>query len=250
MAPSNGPITIIGIDCATEPKKVGLAKARLHYGKLTIEDTRTGAGDQELARLILEWIPNNQPTLLALDAPLGWPDALGATLVTHQAGSAIAPTANQLFRRETDRFIKVQTGKQPLDVGADRIARTATAALNLLSRLRQLTGQSIPLAWAPNITGLAAIEVYPAGTLTAYGLTNSGYKDGSAEHRRMRASILGQLAAWVSIAEPAPLIANADILDAALCCLAGADFLQGHSYPPADRQQAGKEGWIWVKAKP
>lgn len=240
-------ITIIGIDCATEPKKVGLAKARLYQGRLTIDAAQTGTGDKELAQLILEWIPDRQPTLLALDAPLGWPDALGAALATHQAGMAIERPANQLFRRETDRFIKAQTGKQPLDVGADRIARTATAALHLLSRIRQLTGQSIPLAWVPNIAGLAAIEVYPAGTLTGYGLTNGGYKDVSAEHRHIRASLIEQLPSWVAIAEPAPLIANADILDAALCCLAGANFLQGNCYPPVNEPLAHKEGWIWVQ---
>lgn len=77
-----------------------------------------------------------------------------------------------------------------LDVGADRIARTATAALSLLAQIRVLTKQAIPLAWSPEIAKHSAIEVYPAGTLTAYGLPNGGYKDKSAEHRRVREQII------------------------------------------------------------
>ncbi len=87
---------------------------------------------------------------LALDAPLGWPAVLGETLGPHIAGESLDGTPNELFRRQTDHFIKAVIGRQPLDVGADRIARTAHAALGLLEQLRQLTGQPVPLAWTPH----------------------------------------------------------------------------------------------------
>ena len=55
-----------------------------------------------------------------------------------------------LFRRETDREIKRRLGRQPLDVGADRIARTGHRALEILSKLADsLKLREILLAWVP-----------------------------------------------------------------------------------------------------
>jgi hypothetical protein len=56
-------------------------------------------------------------------------------------------------------FIKEKIGKQSLDVGADRIARTAYSALELLDRLRQMLGHDIKLAWEPTNKGISLIEV-------------------------------------------------------------------------------------------
>jgi len=42
---------------------------------------------------------------------------------------------------------------------------------------------------------------------------------------------------------------NADILDAIVCVLSGADFLRGQAYFPYDEAEAKKEGWIWVKRR-
>jgi hypothetical protein len=62
----------------------------------------------------------------AIDAPLGWPKPLAETLIDHRAGLPIETPANAMFRRTTDLFIQRKLKKTPLDVGADRIARTAT----------------------------------------------------------------------------------------------------------------------------
>jgi len=44
------------------------------------------------------------------------------------------------------------------------------------------------------------------------------------------------------------LLANPDVLDAAVCVLAALDFLAGNSMPPVVGDHlARKEGWIWVK---
>jgi hypothetical protein len=100
------------------------------------------------AALALEWLDQRDNVLIALDAPLGWPRALGACLQSHMAGAPLDSEANALFRRATDDEIKVRLSKRPLDVGADRIARTAVAALELLGALRRETGRPVPLAWA------------------------------------------------------------------------------------------------------
>jgi len=48
-------------------------------------------------------------------------------------------------------------------------------------------------------------------------------------------------------ADTSPLLANADVLDAAVCVLAASDFLQGWAMPPEDHPRAEREGWIWVR---
>ena len=238
---------VVGIDCATDPKKVGIALADCDESKCALVAVELGESQELLARKIASWLPSSGPALLALDAPLGWPTSLGPALVQHVAGEPFGQNPNLLFRRGTDRFIKEEIGKQSLDVGADRIARTAQAALRLVADVRKLTGHSIPLAWSPSMPdGPAAIEVYPAATLTAHGLRASGYK--TPRDDEQRAEILRGLSERIEI-EPklsALLTSNADALDAVVCVLAGRDFIRGHALSPPDLDEAKREGWIWV----
>lgn len=236
---------IVGIDCATDPEKRGVAFAQFDAGHCTINPVATGLADHEIAERIVQLKISCDRILFALDAPLGWPDALGKTLAGHQAGQNLNCPANQLFRRETDRFIKDKFKKQPLDVGADRIARTALSALSLLAGISKATGAEVPLAWDENFSGVAAIEVYPAATLIAHGLQTTGYKKPSDQ--AVRKAIIEGLPKFIQVEDPAPLYANADALDAVLCVLAGVDFLRGDAWPPTT-DMAHKEGWIWVKA--
>lgn len=241
-------IMIVGIDCATDSRKVGLAKSVLKDGQLRLEAAEQGGAGMDIPTRIAQWLCVTKPTLISLDAPLGWPGALGDALAPHSAGRSIETPANLLFRRETDRFIKSRIGKQPLDVGADRIARTALSALSILAKLRALTSSPIPLAWDPALEQTSAIEVYPGGTLLSHGLPYQSYKNDSTEQRQMRAQIIEGLYGLIKIPDPAPLLNKADTLDAVICCLAGADFLRGTTLPPENQPLAEKEDWIWVKA--
>ena len=63
-----------------------------------------------------------------------------------------------MFWRTTDVFIQQKLKKTPLDLGADRIARTAYAALAVLGSLRAELGISIPLAWTPGTDGVISAE--------------------------------------------------------------------------------------------
>ena len=244
-------ITIIGIDCATQSQKTGLAVGAWDGTAVSLHTITLGLKNPSLAHTITSWLPSDQPTLLAIDAPLGWPADLGNQLATHRAGDPLSVPPNTLFRRETDRHIWQRTGKLPLDVGADRIARTAHAALTLLVELRQLTKQAIPLAWQPtNLSQLSAIEVYPAGTLKVlFDPTRvPSYKGTDGENGR--SAILHHLKQHVTLPPDSQLLLkNDDALDAALCVLAGADFLRGLAKPPANLKQAKKEGWIWVRTQ-
>ena len=119
---------LIGVDCATKPNKTGLALGTFENGQLTVVCAKVGSKGELPETIITDWLPKEQPVLLAFDAPLGWPISLGKELSAHNAGMLLRGDSDDLFRRETDRTVKRETRKQPLDVGADRIARTAHSA--------------------------------------------------------------------------------------------------------------------------
>ena len=241
-------INIIGVDCATQDKKVGVACGRLAAGRLELLDVKIGDRAGSVLECIVKSCVREEPTLLALDAPLGWPAALGPALAGHTAGGHIPIEANRLFRRRTDACIKEKLDHQSLDVGADRIARTAHSALRLLNELAERLSTQIPLAWNPNIDGIAAIEVYPAATLAAYRIPARSYKKPSAESGRK--AIVESFEKLVTVkCSTDSMLGHADALDAAVCVLAGADFLRGNAHPPDDPDLATKEGWIWSRLK-
>ena len=239
-------ITIIGIDCAVDEKNMGVTLGNYSDGICTVFQLYDHSNFGSVSAFVRDCIRRFPKTLLALDAPLGWPSALGMALSEHMAGAGIGVQSEFLFRRATDRFVKKRFGKQPLDVGADRIARTALSALQLLEELRQTTALEIPIIWSPIYTEkAAAIEVYPAGSLVSYGLPSSGYK--KAEQIPIRQQILQGLRGLARFDTDLTLAeTNADVLDSIACVLAGRDFLAGHALPPDDLGVAKKEGWIWI----
>jgi predicted RNase H-like nuclease len=231
---------IIGIDCATDPRKVGLARGVSDSTGLTVTDVTSGGPG--MVDMIAEWIGDAE-ALIALDAPLGWPCTLGVALAEHQAGAPLAPAAH--FNRESDRLVHRIVGKKPLDVGSDRIARTARAALILLDQLRDRLGCAIPLAWTPNDRGVVAIEVYPAATLHAHGLPSHAYK--KKEQITQRDLILSGVRRLARIQDASVQVRSADELDAIVCTIGAHDFCQGSVLHPDEPQIARKEGWIWVR---
>ena len=243
------PITILGIDAATQPMNIGLARGRLENSNLTIDAIARGSKLRPPIETLTSWVEG--PTLLAIDAPLGWPAPLGRELANHRAGQVLEADPNDLFRRTTDRFVHATLGKTPLEVGANLIARTAEAALRLLGQLRARLGAEIPVLWAPRLESVAAIEVYPAATLITRGIEAAGYKGSKPGHLASRQRIAARLAAEARVdVATEQLTASDDCLDAALCVLAGADFLSGRSIAPGPEQQetAKIEGWIWFRS--
>ncbi|MGD2157716.1 MAG: DUF429 domain-containing protein [Anaerolineales bacterium] len=239
--------TIIGIDCAAQARKTGLARGVFEDGAARVAEVVLGSTREALVDTLAAWISLTPNALLALDAPLGWPQEMGERLSAHRAGEGIRAKPNDLFRRVTDDKIYIEFGKRPLEVGANLIARTAVMALNTLEELRKRTGESLDLAWEPGLVQVTgAIEVYPAVTLLSYGISVPGYKkrDGG-EARRELLDLLGEC---IALPQDTSLMEqNDDLLDAAICVLAGADFLRGEVYKPGDLELAKKEGWIWVR---
>lgn len=166
-------------------------------------------------------------------------------MVEHWAGSPLTAPPNEMFQRRTDQFVHQTLGKRPLDVGADRIARTAHAALRLLQQVRIELGRPLPLAWDATTEG--AIEVYPAATLISRGWSTKDYKKTGELGLSARTSIVEKLQTELLIELPQPCRESDDELDAVICTLAGRDFLRGRCHEPHDLPLAQKEGWIWVR---
>ncbi len=235
-------VCLVGVDCAAVDAKVGLALAGYNGVGVRLKAATLCARERPAANTVAQWLSDaHGPALLAIDAPLGWPVALARSLAHHRAGEEVDAEPNEMFRRATDHFIKKGLSKTPLDVGADRIARTAHAALKLLGEVRKRLGVQIPLAWAPAFVGTAAIEVYPAATLVAHGFRSTGYK--KREQVGERREILASLGTLIDFGEyAAALESSADTLDAAVCVLAAKDFLDGRALPPVDLGLAAQEG--------
>jgi hypothetical protein len=240
--------TVIGIDCATQPKKVGLALGTFDGKQATVAEVTLGSQKFSPADIAEKWVRDRPGTavLLALDAPLGWPLPLAEALPDHRAGEPLAVAANDLFRRATDRFVKREINQQALDVGADRIARTAHAALALLGELRRRLKLDLPLAWGSPIREDSAIEVYPAATIKAHGIAARCLKDPErVEFRRCVVTALRERM------ELRPDLRSdtwcSDEVDAVVCLLAAQDFLLGKAIHPPDGTPVEREGWIWVR---
>ncbi len=242
---NNVSLQILGIDAAVDPRNNGLAIAEYTSNHCKVRSLQVGRGGEPIALQILELIDSSRPLLVAIDAPLGWPTALTKALHGHVAGHELDGGPNDLFARTTDRFVRKKTGLKPLDVGADRIARTAAAALKLITSLRAGTKQALPLLRSPNAAvkgGL--IEVYPAATLKQRALQFRQYKKPDA------AEIRKQIAAAVSeeldVEDVTSQCVDSDhCLDAVLCVLAATDFLAGRCAGPTDDVPVQEEGWIW-----
>jgi predicted RNase H-like nuclease len=241
--------TLVGVDCALDEQRLGLARGRLDAdGKLRIERVTLGTAGESAAASVSSWISGTGPFVIALDAPLGWPQPLAASLLQHTAGEKLDAARDVLFRRQTDRELRKALGRWPPEVGADRIARTGLAALELLAEIRALADRPVPLAWRQGADS-GAIEVYPAATLLARGLSSAGYKAKTSAGRKARGELLQRLAAELTLdVAEALLTEDPNQFDALLCVLASADFARGMCVDPTDRQLAKHEGFIWFRS--
>ena len=264
-------IFLIGVDCATEPNKTGLARAEFDGEGCSLLDVKMGSNRLRPASQICEWISDDSPTLIALDAPLGWPDSFGNKLTRHKAGQPIKGTCLEtFFNRETDRivhkYVNKCKGNKPFEVGADKIARASFVALEIIENVRRSQKRekldvlvsrprNLPNRKIPSLKkGAQAIEVYPAATLKMYGYTYEGYKKNSEKNKQNREKILDSLSGYfqsgIKECHRDCMLKKADALDAVVCILAGLDFLKGKARGPEsalERTRAEKEGWIWVK---
>ena len=55
-------VAIIGVDCATEAKKVGLAYAQCDRGAMSVISTDTAASHDELINILQQWLARRTDT--------------------------------------------------------------------------------------------------------------------------------------------------------------------------------------------
>lgn len=240
---------LVGLDAGSQPENFGYAIGTLNQGKIDLTDfgvLKSKHQPDALKSIIAPALMRAEQALVAIDAPLGWPSAMAGSLADHRAGEAIVAEKSTVFSRETDRIVAAKIGKRPLEVGADKIARAAHSALEVLARLRALTLKEIPLAWSPWVDGLAVIEVYPGATLKARGIEDSGYKKLDERERAVRRRIAQALEPEVPTLVRL-IDEKADMFDACLCIVAAKDFLEVDLLQPGDVSVARREGWIWVR---
>lgn len=242
---------ILGLDAASDRKKFGYAVGTLNGSRIELIDAGLLGGPARTAELAREVgvAAKSARVLVAVDAPLGWPSAM-SSVVTHRAGERIASTKDEMFRRLTDRRLRSETGgkHQPLEIGADRIARAAHEALTVIDELRTGSGLDLPMVWEPTFVGDGLIEVYPAATLRACGVSHKKYKEKVAVEVRLGLAtcLMAQIDGLERVCD-----GSSDAFDAALCLVAAADFLLGRCQPPAPDEMdlAMKESWIWVRTR-
>lgn len=256
--------TVIGIDFSTDPAKTGLARATVDVVSETgvLHEVCTATAKlRPRTKTVARWIGRvrrDMPVLVAIDAPLGWPDAMrGPSFASHLAGHPVEICADLLFSRETDRDIEDRIKKKPLEVGANLIARSAYGALRFLRELSdEINGHAaalLRLAWSHRdlADGPCVVEVYPAATMKAHRIPTGSYRksgSGGREDREAIAECLRDLGLELEI-DTAELVRNDHVLDAAVCVLAGWDFLAEVAKGPdlETRAVAEREGWIWAR---
>lgn len=223
---------LIGLDWSTEELKRGIAAVDLDEGGLNLVHLDGCSNRRSALDAIVGLLNTDCPVLIAIDAPLGWPLALSAALIEHQAGEPLGMTPAEMFSRSTDRFVEATIGKRPLEVGANFIARSAHSAVKFLGDLRQRAQIAVPLVWSigelePRRVGV--IEVYPAATAKATGATDPH-------------SPLGL--------PPATAVCrNEHVGDALWCVLTAIHFVRSECHPPSEPDVARREGWIWFPKK-
>ncbi len=240
-------IKILGIDCASKLNNTGFSTGVYQNGQINVLGALVGSNIFSLQEVVLEWHNPNTTNLIAIDAPLGWPIDMVTNLKDHFAGQSLDIEANQMFRRETDRFVKRKTNKLPLDVGADKIARAALSGLKLIGEISSIINKPIPLAWNPQkLPQVSIIEVYPSLTLFLYNIISQGYK--KRENQSERKDIIIELDQLLNLNDNKGLmLSNANALDSVVCLLSALDFINGNVTFPENYELAQKEGWIWFK---
>jgi predicted nuclease with RNAse H fold len=217
-----GRVRTLGIDLASQPKGTGACVVEWTTS-CAVASPVPGLLDDSALR---SWAA--AVDVVAIDAPLGWPDEFVAAVTAYHRGEPWpAGELLSLRYRLTDRTVASMTGVRPLSVSSDLIGVCAFRA----ARLRSM---------------FPAVEVYPAGALRVWGLPATGYKGvrGAPVRREIVAGVLRRCP-WLAVDEDL-LIRRDHDLDALLCALVARAVATGrtHQPPPDAAEVAAREGWI------
>lgn len=239
-------MNIIGLDAAVQDKNIGCVRGTYHNGSFTLTEKWDRKGSLE--DLIAGWVKESGQTVLAIDAPLGWPVTFRKILNTHCAGRPVETDPELFFKRKTDLNVRQRFKKWPLEISADRIARTAFFTLKRIGGIERRLEAELPLLWSMDeLRDYGMVEVYPAATILANGFSVKGYKKDNTD---IRNTLYDALKTGYDFSNPGALDLTSieHDFDAFICCLACIDFIEGQAVAPEviDRDMK-EEGWIWVK---
>lgn len=223
-------MTTLGIDLSSMPEGTAACCIEWKSGRAVASSPHMACTDEQLDQLI------RHANVIGIDAPFGWPTEFVAAVRQWTSPAWNEEIRDRLRFRETDRWVKDRFKLAPLSVSSDRIALPAMRAMALLQR-HGVTDRSGDGRF---------FEVYPAGSLSQWGLQSEGYKKQKEGHRARR-DILAALRAklpWLEV--PELTAATADGLDSLIAALTVRCAAQAATFlpEPAQRELARREGWI------
>lgn len=238
----------VGIDLAAEPSKTAVATIDWGERSARVVGLQLGATDDDLAGAVVG------AERCGIDAPFGWPDAFVAFVLAHHRREPrreleLSTRAGRLplVRRRTDRVVHEVTGIVPLSVSADLIAHVALRCAGLLARP---AAEGID---TDRVDG-TVIEAYPAAALQQWGLSFRGYK-GSSNREKLGHLVagFGEAAAFLDLGDARDVCETSDdAFDAVVAAVIARAAAVGRTRlpGPADRDSAGREGWIHLPTGP
>lgn len=231
----------LGIDLAAEAKGTAVSVIEWVEGEARLSRLLVGATDEQ----ILELATGAQK--VGIDCALGWPVDFVSFLQDQFSFDSHSSTIDggldwrrRMAYRETDRRVRLVTGRWPLSVATDRLGMTALRCSGLLARF-QRTGVKIDRSGAGLI-----VEIYPSASLRIWGFSFSGYRNSS----EIRSSLLDELKAkapWLRFDDfRQQLVLSCDAFDSFIAALATRAAALGFFEPPEDEllNRAQAEGWI------
>ena len=273
---------VIGIDCAADPENIAIASATKAGTRLTINRVFLGSSTdgtrpdrlRHLATAISGLVSTQMPTLLALDAPLGWPVAMRRVLAAGAVGPVpdIPEDTNLFFRRSTDRFVARTTGRTPQSVGASLVTHLMPTALRLIGLIAEKCGGRTSMgrtaltqdnSFSENVH---FIEVYPALAgplfLGSQSQRPASWREADKKLKETKEGKWEDTEKQLRKHLRINFVLDDDVdtdskrfrdhgLDAILCAWIGFRFLQGECVSPPStgtKINAGdraREGWIW-----
>lgn len=223
----------LGVDLATDPKDTATCLLDWNSGRCAVA---RGADDAALLDAMA------RADRVGIDAPFGWPDAFREAIEAWaERGAWIAGTNREPLRlRETDR-LAVQTGARPMSVSTNLLGATAMRCAHLLAEHHRRAGTALD-----RVHG-AVVEVYPAGSLAAWGVVEARrYKEAAAAPLRRRIAERLEREAGLAFGEGALLACERSDhnLDALVCSLTARAVDRGLVRPVEVTDTIAREGWI------
>lgn len=224
-------LVTLGIDMSSQPKGTAACAVTWEADRAVAVTPCLGCDDEMLSEMIAK------SDAVGIDAPFGWPAEFAMAVGAWTFTSWTTELRERLCFRDTDRVVHETVGRWPLSVSADRIALPAMRIFALLVR-HGITDRSDDKKF---------YEVYPAGSLSRWGLTSRGYKKNTPDHKEAREGILGGLREkmpWLVV--PDACATTGDGLDALIASLTARAATQGRTLraTPEKAPYARCEGWI------